>query len=157
MAIRILCRRPGFRRAGVAHAADRTWPDGSFTEAQLDQLRTEPLLTVIEVPEEASNGGPDGDASGAGLSGGAAVSSQAHQNTEGGAEAGIAPGAPQGTAGSQLGASQEGGSSSSSGASDEAGKGAADGATSSAAPTTNTKPKGGKPSGEKATGKAAEK
>jgi outer membrane biosynthesis protein TonB len=53
LSIRIICRRPGFRRAGVAHAADQTWPDGFFTDGQIRLLKAERLLTVIELADEA--------------------------------------------------------------------------------------------------------
>lgn len=56
MGLLITAKRGGFRRAGVAHSADATyWPDGHFTEQQLEQLRREPQLLVIEgvqPPEE---------------------------------------------------------------------------------------------------------
>lgn len=52
MAIRIICARPGFRRAGAAHPAERTYPAGHWTAEQLDALKAEPLITVIEEPAE---------------------------------------------------------------------------------------------------------
>ena len=168
MAIRIICRRPGFRRAGVAHRADRTWPVGSFTKEQMEQLRAEPLLTVVEVTDEASNDGTGGSAGGAGSPSSETVASQAGQpgkgseagdaqtgadpsqtptNTEG--APGIAPGTPDGTAGSQTGASRNDGSNSGSSQSDEAGKGAEGNSTVPSASATNPKPKGRAPSGRR--------
>ncbi|MQT14392.1 hypothetical protein [Segnochrobactrum spirostomi] len=47
--IRILCARPGLRRAGVAHAADHTWPVDRWSADELAMLRAEPLITVIEI------------------------------------------------------------------------------------------------------------
>lgn len=52
MAIQILCKKPGFRRAGMAHPAKAVYPDGYFTAAQLAALKAEPMLIVSEVPEE---------------------------------------------------------------------------------------------------------
>jgi len=48
--IRIRSHVVGFRRAGVAHEADRIWPAGHFTPEQLEILKGEPTLTVIEMP-----------------------------------------------------------------------------------------------------------
>lgn len=56
MGLLITAMAEGFRRAGVAHSTTATyWPDDSFTEEQLQQLRDEPKLVVIEgaqPPEE---------------------------------------------------------------------------------------------------------
>lgn len=49
--------KEGFRRGGIAHDRDTTWPAGSFTDEQLRQIEDEPLLTVIEVPEAAKKAG----------------------------------------------------------------------------------------------------
>ena len=51
MKLRILCARPGFRRAGVPHDADRTWPAGAFTADQVRELEAEPQLTVLRVAD----------------------------------------------------------------------------------------------------------
>ena len=51
MAIRIRCKQPGFRRAGVAHIDDRIWPAGAFTEEQLALLKAEPMLILEEMAE----------------------------------------------------------------------------------------------------------
>jgi hypothetical protein len=48
MSIRILSQIPGFRRAGVAHVADATWPNVAFSAEQLAQLKAEPKLIVLE-------------------------------------------------------------------------------------------------------------
>ncbi|MDX9793798.1 MAG: HI1506-related protein [Kiritimatiellia bacterium] len=54
----ITSKREGFRRCGVAHAAGPVeWPDGRWTEAELDALMAEPMLTVDYVEDP-----PDGDA-----------------------------------------------------------------------------------------------
>ncbi|GGG30966.1 hypothetical protein GCM10010964_18640 [Caldovatus sediminis] len=45
----IRCRRPGFRRAGLAHPERAEYPAGFFTAAQLAQLRAEPMLEVREL------------------------------------------------------------------------------------------------------------
>ncbi|VXC71980.1 conserved hypothetical protein [Pseudomonas sp. 8Z] len=56
MGLLITALADGFRRAGVAHSTAGTyWPDDSFTAEQLEQLRAEPMLVVVEgvtPPEE---------------------------------------------------------------------------------------------------------
>ena len=43
----ITSKREGFRRCGVAHAAGPTqWPDDRWTDAELDALMAEPMLTL---------------------------------------------------------------------------------------------------------------
>jgi hypothetical protein len=60
--IRIISRAPdGFRRGGVAHPADATYPADHFTAEQLEAIEAEPLLTVIveagaERPARAKGG-----------------------------------------------------------------------------------------------------
>ena len=50
----------GFRRGGIAHRSAGTfYPDGQFTEEQLEQFRKEPQLVVIEQAEPFSNAGLD--------------------------------------------------------------------------------------------------
>jgi hypothetical protein len=51
--IRIIAKKDGFRRAGVAHAGVKLWPDGSFTPEELAALQAEPNLIVEEFDEEA--------------------------------------------------------------------------------------------------------
>lgn len=48
---RILSRRPGFRRAGIAHPAVKDYAPGELTAAQLDAIRAEPNLTVVELAD----------------------------------------------------------------------------------------------------------
>ena len=46
--IRIVSRaHDGFRRGGIAHPADATYPADAFTAEQLAAFEDEPLLTVI--------------------------------------------------------------------------------------------------------------
>lgn len=46
--IRIISRgHDGFRRGGIAHPADETYPADRFTAEQLLAFDAEPLLTVI--------------------------------------------------------------------------------------------------------------
>lgn len=52
MAIQVLCKKPGFRRAGRAHPERAVYPDGTFTPAELAALKAEPMLEVSEVPDE---------------------------------------------------------------------------------------------------------
>ncbi|MFG1466568.1 hypothetical protein V5F77_27460, partial [Xanthobacter sp. DSM 24535] len=49
--LKIICARPGFMRAGVAHDAVRIWPAEAFSADAWDRLRDEPLLTVTEVTD----------------------------------------------------------------------------------------------------------
>jgi Mu-like prophage FluMu N-terminal domain len=46
----IVCRDPGFRRAGMAHPQVAVYPVGRFTAAQLTAMEDEPMLELIEVP-----------------------------------------------------------------------------------------------------------
>lgn len=53
MGLIIKAVRDGFRRCGIPHYQAGTWhPDGTFTEAQLNELRKEPQLVLIEGVEE---------------------------------------------------------------------------------------------------------
>lgn len=53
MGVRITARTDGFRRCGVAHLAKgKTFRDGYFTEEQLEALRSEPQLVVVDVDDE---------------------------------------------------------------------------------------------------------
>ena len=52
--IRIISRaHEGFRRGGIAHPADATYPIEIFSEKQLEQIRDEPLLTTMVIATEA--------------------------------------------------------------------------------------------------------
>lgn len=52
--IRIISRaHEGFRRGGIAHPADATYPIEIFSEKQLEQIRDEPLLTTMVIASEA--------------------------------------------------------------------------------------------------------
>ncbi|CAN5130144.1 hypothetical protein BH10PSE8_BH10PSE8_01030 [soil metagenome] len=52
--IRIISRaHEGFRRGGIAHPADATYPIGIFTEKQLERIRDEPLLTTMVIASDA--------------------------------------------------------------------------------------------------------
>ena len=46
--IRIIAKKDGFRRAGMAHYGIRTYPDDYFTPEQLKRLKSEPNLVVEE-------------------------------------------------------------------------------------------------------------
>lgn len=77
MALLIKALRDGFRRAGIAHSsADTYYADDAFSEEQLEALKGEPQLIVVEgveVPEE-----DDGDESeGGGLEGNSAQTGSA--------------------------------------------------------------------------------
>ena len=59
--IRIVSKKDGFRRAGMAHSGSKNYPDGTFTKEQLAQLAAEPNLVVEELPdpEEETAGGAE--------------------------------------------------------------------------------------------------
>lgn len=47
MPIIITSKQDGFRRGGQVHTrTPTTWPDATFTPAQLDQIKADPMLTV---------------------------------------------------------------------------------------------------------------
>lgn len=50
---RILCRRPGFRRAGIAHPAVATYAAGELTADQLDAIAREPNLVLMTLSDTA--------------------------------------------------------------------------------------------------------
>ncbi|WP_312375820.1 HI1506-related protein [Pseudomonas oryzihabitans] len=53
--ITITAKLDGFRRGGIAHSAAGThYPEGYFSEAQLEAFRQEPQLVVVEGAVEAS-------------------------------------------------------------------------------------------------------
>ncbi|MCX9056598.1 HI1506-related protein [Citrobacter portucalensis] len=57
MPIQITAKRDGFRRCGIAHSeTTTTYADEHFTQAQLQELKSEPNLIVIEVAEGAETG-----------------------------------------------------------------------------------------------------
>ncbi|MBS1016924.1 MAG: hypothetical protein ABF673_09445 [Acetobacter persici] len=45
----VICRDPGFRRAGIEHKALKVYKSGELKKHQLETLRTEPKLEIIEV------------------------------------------------------------------------------------------------------------
>lgn len=47
-AVTILCSRPGFRRAGMAHPAEATYGADELTAEQLAAIKADPTFTVIE-------------------------------------------------------------------------------------------------------------
>ena len=54
MPIEITTKKEGFRRAGVEHCGTQVYDDGHFTAEQLEQLKSEAMLVVREVPAAAS-------------------------------------------------------------------------------------------------------
>lgn len=49
--IRIRSLKDGFRRCGIAHSAQPVeYPDEQFTADELEQLLTEPMLSVLVLP-----------------------------------------------------------------------------------------------------------
>jgi hypothetical protein len=57
MAVHITCRKPGFRRAGLAHPAQATYPNETFTATQLKALMAEPMLQVEILADEPEQPG----------------------------------------------------------------------------------------------------
>ena len=59
-AVTIRCKKPGFRRAGIAHPTEATYPSGHWTEDELTALMAEPMLIVSEA-EDAEPEPPSDD------------------------------------------------------------------------------------------------
>lgn len=58
MPIQITAKRDGFRRCGIAHSeTTTTYGDDYFTQAQLQELKSEPNLIVIEVADGVETSG----------------------------------------------------------------------------------------------------
>lgn len=51
MSIKIVSRKPGFRRAGIAHPPVAVYADDHFSPEQLAQLEAEPLLSVTRIDD----------------------------------------------------------------------------------------------------------
>lgn len=50
--IRIISKKDGFRRCGVAHPEKPTdYPDDRFTKKELERLKNESMLIVVELPD----------------------------------------------------------------------------------------------------------
>ena len=50
--IRIISKKEGFRRCGVAHSEKPAdYPDDKFTKKELERLKDEPMLIVQELPD----------------------------------------------------------------------------------------------------------
>lgn len=45
----VVCRDPGFRRAGIEHPPVAVYQKGKLTAKQLAAMRKEPLLEIVEV------------------------------------------------------------------------------------------------------------
>ncbi|OUI98097.1 hypothetical protein [Acetobacter cibinongensis] len=45
----VVCREPGFRRGGIEHPAMHVYRRHQLSKKQLEQMRAEPLLEIIEV------------------------------------------------------------------------------------------------------------
>ncbi|MCQ4171737.1 HI1506-related protein [Hafnia paralvei] len=57
MPIQITAKRDGFRRCGMPHSEKtKTYPDGYFTQTQLDELKAENMLIVVEVSDTQQDG-----------------------------------------------------------------------------------------------------
>lgn len=64
--IKLICRRPGFRRCGVAHPSEKIYDEDYWTEDQLKTFDEDPQFEVLT--SKASEGGgskdpgkPEGD------------------------------------------------------------------------------------------------
>ena len=58
--VTIMCRQPGFRRAGIAHPARAEYLASAFTAEQLAQMKAEPMLEVFEAGEDDPAPAPKG-------------------------------------------------------------------------------------------------
>ncbi len=47
--ILVTCAKPGFRRAGMAHPIRAEYSRDSFTQAQIDALQAEPMITFVAI------------------------------------------------------------------------------------------------------------
>lgn len=57
MPIKIISKRDGFRRCGIAHPAEPVvYPDGTFSQDQIKRLKAEPMLIVEEIKASKSKG-----------------------------------------------------------------------------------------------------
>lgn len=45
----VVCREPGFRRSGIEHPSMHVYRRNELSKKQLEQMRSEPLLEIIEV------------------------------------------------------------------------------------------------------------
>ena len=52
MPIKIIAKKDGFRRAGLAHVGTVIYPDDHFTKEQLKALKAEPCLDVSHTDEK---------------------------------------------------------------------------------------------------------
>lgn len=71
--LRIVSKKEGFRRCGVAHSTEpKDYPLDSFTKKQIEELKKEPNLYVheVEVKDQAENYPAAGDGKAGGKSGG---------------------------------------------------------------------------------------
>lgn len=68
--LRIVAKKDGFRRCGVAHTGTQTYPLDRFTAAQRKVLEAEPNLVVDEVYVEDPKPSQDEDTGKAGVKGG---------------------------------------------------------------------------------------
>jgi len=53
MKIQIVCKKPGFRRGGIAHPDVATYSESDLTKEQLAAFKAEPMLVVTMIPEAA--------------------------------------------------------------------------------------------------------
>lgn len=58
--ILITCSRPGFRRGGIEHPARKVYAPGELTDRQIELLKAEPLVTLVELPEGGEDQAIDG-------------------------------------------------------------------------------------------------
>jgi len=53
--VKIVSKKDGFRRCGQEHTGLKLWPAGTFTDAQLEQLKRDPMLVVEELPDDSGS------------------------------------------------------------------------------------------------------
>ena len=61
MKLRIISKKDGFRRAGMAHRGTRVYPAEFFSEEQIRTLLAEPMLVVEFLEEHSATGNAEAE------------------------------------------------------------------------------------------------
>jgi hypothetical protein len=56
MALQVVSKKDGFRRAGIAHTGVKVYRKGELTKAQEKSIRAEPMLVSTDVAEPPEAG-----------------------------------------------------------------------------------------------------
>jgi len=54
--VKIICRRPGMRRCGAEHPAEKSYKDGYWTDEQLGKFDEDPDFSVVVVGKDSAGG-----------------------------------------------------------------------------------------------------